>query len=138
MCSDLYLLDFLLISFIIIVIIIIIIIILSPTSALPWLPRPSFVFVAFYSFECYRFSGASRPASLALVSLGLFFVCVRMCSLPRVSAPRSPPPPKPFLSLCLSCPLSFSGDFVVEKYDPSDCETEPPLQAKDFIMFRNL
>lgn len=32
MCSDLYLLDFLLISFIIIVIIIIIIIILSPTS----------------------------------------------------------------------------------------------------------
>lgn len=65
-----------------------------------------------FSFECYRFSGASRPASLALVSLGLFFVCVRVCSLACLPF-ASPPPPRPLLSVCLSCPhLSFSGDML--------------------------
>lgn len=135
MCSDLYLLDFLLISFIIIVIIIIIIIIiLSPTSAS--LPPAQFRFRCLFSFECCCFSGASRPASLALVSLGLFFVCVRVCFLACLPFASSPPP-QPLLSVCLSCsPFVFRR--LVEKYDPTDCETEPPLQAKDFIMFRNL
>lgn len=107
MCSDLYLLDFLLISFIIIVIIIIIIIIiLSPASAS--LPPAQFRFL----LNVYRFSGASCPASPALVSLGLFFVCVRVCFLACLPVPY-PPLPDPFCRfVCPPLPLSFSGDLL--------------------------
>lgn len=134
MCSDLYLLDFLLISFIIIVIIIIIIIIiLSPASAS--LPLAQFRFL----LNVIASPVPPVPHRWPSVSLGLFFVCVRVCFLACLPF-ASPPPPSP-RSFCPSvCPAPDPFVFrrLVEKYDPTDCETEPPLQAKDFIMFRNL
>lgn len=59
---------------------------------------------------------------------------MRESVLPRVSALL--PAPSVGLSVLPSTPFVFRR--LVEKYDPTDCETEPPLQAKDFIMFRNL
>lgn len=134
MCSDLYLLDFLLISFIIIVIIIIIIIIiLSPTSAS--------LSLAQFRFRCFFLLNGivlrCLPPRIAGPRFSGTFLCVRESVFPRVSAPRFSP-----VSQTLSVGLSVLPPFVfrrlVEKYDPTDCETELPLQAKDFIMFRNL
>lgn len=98
MCSDLYLLDFLLISFIIIVIIIIIIIILSPTSTPPAAP-------AQFRFRCLSLLMLTLlrclPPRIAGPRFSGTFLCVRESVFPRVSAPRSPPPPQP-LSVALS------------------------------------
>lgn len=135
MCSDLYLLDFLLISFIIIVIIIIIIIIiLSPASAS--LSPAQFRFL----LNVIASPVPPVPHHWPSVSLGLFFVCVRVCFLACLPF-ASPPPPislAPSVRLSVLPPDPFVFWRLVEKYDPTDCETEPPLQAKDFIMFRNL
>lgn len=60
MCSDLYWLDFLLISFIIIVIIIIIIIIILPPTSSS-LSLAQFRFRCFFSFEWYRFPVPPAP-----------------------------------------------------------------------------
>lgn len=103
MCSDLYLLDFLLISFIIIVIIIIIIIIiLSPASAS--LPLAQFRFL----LNVIASPVPPVPHRWPSVSLGLFFVCVRVCFLACLPFASPPPPsPQPLLSVCLSCPRPF-------------------------------
>lgn len=100
MCSDLYLLDFLLISFIIIVIIIIIIIIiLSPTSASLSLAR--------FRFRCFfLLNGIARRCLPPRIS-GTF-LCVRASVFPRVSAPRlSPVSPTFSVSLSVLLPFRF-------------------------------
>lgn len=106
----------------------------------PHLAAPQLSFVSLLlSFECFCFSGYLPPTPNAGPGFSGTFLCVCVSVFPCVSALHpSSIHPGFFHWSCLSSQTPFLFWRLLEKYNPTDCETEPPLQAKDFIMFRNL